>query len=79
MNIAELINEYGFPVVACLGMGYLIYYVWGWTTKEMKPIVSEANNTLVSLVDRIRMLDNDLIRLNTKIKTIISLLKKDKS
>lgn len=78
MNIVEFINEYGFPIVACFGMGYLIYYVWIWTTKEIKPVVTEANNTLISLVDRIRMLDNDLIRLNQKIKTIISLTHKEK-
>ena len=30
MDIAALINEYGFPVVAVVGLGYFIYYVWNF-------------------------------------------------
>jgi hypothetical protein len=72
-NIAELINKYGFPTVAAAGMGYLIYYVWEWATKEIKPVLGEANTTLIALIDRIRMLDNDLIRLNQKVNTVLHL------
>jgi hypothetical protein len=77
MEITKFINEYGFPIVACFCMGYLIRYVWSWTTTEMKPLISEANNTLISLVDRVRMLDNDLIRLTVKVKTILTIKNKD--
>lgn len=73
MDIAELVNKYGFPIVAAGGMGYLIYYVWEWATKEIKPVLSEANTTLIALIDRIRMLDNDLIRLNQKVNTVLHL------
>lgn len=73
MDIAELINKYGFPIIAAGGMGYLIFYVWEWATKEVKPVLSEANSTLIALIDRIRMLDNDLIRLNQKVNTTLHL------
>lgn len=79
MDIAELVGKYGFPIVAALGMGYLIYYVWTWTTKEVKPIISETQSVLVALIERIRMLDNDLIRLNEKIKVVLQLKDKDKN
>ena len=72
-ELVELINKYGFPIVAAAGMGYLIYYVWVWATKEIKPVLSDANTTLIALIDRIRMLDNDLIRLNTKVGTVLHL------
>lgn len=72
-DLAELINKYGFPIVAAAGMGYLIYYVWEWATKEIKPVLSEANTTLIALIDRIRMLDNDLIRLQQKVNTVLHL------
>jgi hypothetical protein len=72
-NIAKLISEYGFPIVAAFGMGYFVYYVWKWATTEVKPVLSEANNTLVALIDRIRMLDNDLIRLTQKVSTVLHL------
>jgi len=72
-DIAELINKYGFPIVAAAGMGYLIYYVWEWATKEVKPILGEANTVLIALIDRIRMLDNDLIRLHQKVNIVLML------
>jgi hypothetical protein len=72
-DIAGLISKYGFPIVAAVGAGYLVYYVWLWATKEAKPVLSEANAVLIALIDRIRMLDNDLIRLNQKVSTVLHL------
>lgn len=72
-SVADLINKYGFPIVAAGGMGYLIYYVWQWATIEIKPVLSEANTVLIALIDRIRMLDNDLIRLNQKLNVVLQL------
>jgi hypothetical protein len=54
-------------------MGYMIFYVWTWATKEIKPILNDANTVLIALIDRIRMLDNDLIRLNQKVNTVLHL------
>jgi len=76
-NLAELINKYGFPIVAAGGMGYMIYYVWTWATKEIKPVTNEASTVLIALIDRIRMLDNDLIRLNQKINIVLQLRGKE--
>ena len=73
MDIAELISKYGFPIVAAVGLGYFVYYIWIWATKEVKPVLSEAQKTLIALIDRIRMLDNDLIRLNQKLNTVLQL------
>jgi hypothetical protein len=70
-DIAELINKYGFPIIAAGGMGYLIFYVWKWATQEVKPVLGEASTVLIGLIDRIRMLDNDLIRLNQKINIVL--------
>jgi hypothetical protein len=71
MDLVQLINKYGFPIVAAGGMGYLIFYVWKWATSEIKPVLSEANIVLIALIDRVRMLDNDLIRLNQKINIVL--------
>ena len=71
MDLVKMINQYGFPIVAAFGMGYFIYFVWKWVTIEIKPVTSETSKTLIALVDRIRMLDNDLIRLNTKLNLIL--------
>ena len=71
MDLVKMINQYGFPIVAAFGMRYFIYFVWKWVTIEIKPVTSETSKTLIALVDRIRMLDNDLIRLNTKLNLIL--------
>jgi hypothetical protein len=72
-DIADLISKYGFPIVAAVGLGAIIKYVWVWATKEIKPVISDANVVLIALIDRIRMLDNDLIRLNQKVNTVLHL------
>ena len=72
-NIADLINKYGFPIVSAAGMGYFIFFVWKWVTTVVKPVIGQANGTLIALIDRIRMLDNDLIRLNQKVEVVLQL------
>ena len=72
-EIISVINKYGFPIIAACGMGYLIHYVWKWATQEIKPVLSSASTDLIALIDRVRMLDNDLIRLNQKINVTLHL------
>ena len=69
-NVGKLIEEYGFPTLAVGGLVYLVYYVWRWSTEEIDPVLSSAKKSVVSLIDRIRMHDNDLIRLDEKIDTV---------
>ena len=70
-TLVQAINDFGFPVIAAGGLGYFVYYTWNWVVKEIKPVLDESTATLIGLIDRIRMLDNDMIRLNTKIQMIL--------
>jgi hypothetical protein len=72
-EVVNLINKYGFPIVMAVGMMAIIKYVWTWATTEVKPVINDANTVLIALIDRIRMLDNDLIRLNQKVNTVLHL------
>ena len=72
-EVVDLVNKYGFPIVMAVGMGYIIKYVWEWATREVKPVINDANIVLIALIDRVRMLDNDLIRLNQKVNTVLHL------
>ena len=72
-GIADAISKYGFPIIMAVGMGFIIHYVWKWATTEIKPVITDANSVLIALIDRIRMLDNDLIRLNQKVNTVLHL------
>ena len=70
-TLVKAINDFGFPVIAAFGLGYFVYYTWNWVVKEIKPVLDESTATLIGLIDRIRMLDNDMISLNTKIQMIL--------
>jgi len=73
VNIAQLIGEYGFPIVATVGLLYMIYFIWQFITNEIKSKLGETIVTLIDLIDRVRMLDNDIIRLQQKLDTVIEI------
>ena len=70
ITVATIIQDYGFPIVAVFFLAYFIWYLWQYITKEITPKLHNTSTTLIALIDRIRMLDNDLIRLHTKVNTI---------
>jgi hypothetical protein len=70
-QFADWVNQYGFPIVAAVGLGYFIYYIWVWATTKVKPVIGAAMGDLIDLVDRIRMLDNDMIRLTQKLNSVL--------
>jgi hypothetical protein len=72
-NIVELVNQYGVPTVVAVGMAYFIFYIWKFVTHKILPSLGRASSTLIALIDRVRMLDNDMIRLDQKIHTIIEI------
>ena len=72
-EISELINKYGFPIVSAGYMLKMVKYVWTFTIEEINPVLGEASKELVALIDRIRLLDNDLLRLNAKLNTVLQM------
>jgi len=71
MDIAGAIKDFGFPVIAAFGMGYFIFFIWKWVTETIDPVIGQSMGTLIRLVDRVRMLDNDMIRLNSKLSMVL--------
>ena len=72
MDIAQLVEQYGLPIAMAGGMGYFIFFIWKFVTTQIKPKLGATFTVLVALIDRIRMLDNDLIRLQSKVDTVIT-------
>jgi hypothetical protein len=70
-QIAELIQQYGFPIVASVGLGYFVYFIYKFVTDKLMPLIGETNVILIDLIDRVRMLDNDLIRLQQKVSVLL--------
>lgn len=71
MDVAQLVSDFGFPVVAVVGLGYFIYYVWKYINTEIKPALSEMHMQLIRVIDQFRMLDQDLIRLQQKVNVVL--------
>ena len=70
-EVAQLISQYGFPVVACVGLGYFIYYVWKYINTEIEPALGKMHMALIRVIDQTRMLDQDLIRLQQKVDVVL--------
>ena len=71
LNIGQIVADYGFPIIAAAAMGYFIYFIWTWVSTKVDPVIGDSHMTLIALIDRVRMLDNDLIRLNAKLDMIL--------
>lgn len=69
--VAELINDYGFPIVMMVGLGYFIYYVWWFIGEHINPQLEEMHMALIRVIDQTRMLDQDLIRLQQKVNVVL--------
>ena len=74
--VVQAVQDYGITTVMAVGMGYFIFFIWKYVTEEILPALEKATMTVIGLIDRIRMLDNDMIRMDQKITTILELRKK---
>lgn len=70
-TIVSLINDYGFPIIMALGMGYFIFYVWTFINDKLDPAIEEMHTALIRVIDKTRMLDQDLIRLKEKTNVML--------
>jgi len=77
MDIVQLVSEFGFPVIMVVGLGYFVYFVWQTITNKIDPAVQEMKITIIRLTDQLRLLDQDMIRLQQKVNTVLELKEKD--
>jgi len=72
-DLVKAVQEYGITTVMAVGMGYFINFIWKYVTEQILPALEHATMTVIKLIDRVRMLDNDMIRMDQKINTILEL------
>ena len=60
------------------GLGYFVYYVWRTIIKIINPAIKSMHMGLIKLIDQIRMLDNDMIRLQEKVDTVLQIKENEK-
>jgi len=73
MDIVQLVGDFGFPVVMVVGLGYFVYFVWQTITNIIDPAVQDMKATIIRLTDQLRLLDQDMIRLQEKVNTVLEL------
>lgn len=79
MDIVQVVSQFGFPVVMVVGLGYFVFYVWQTITNKIDPAIQEMKVTIIRLTDALRMLDQDMIRLQQKTNTVLELKEKDEA
>jgi hypothetical protein len=71
MDIGALISEFGFPVVMTVGLGYFIYFIWNFIGQHIDPALEDMHFALIKVIDKTRMLDQDMIRLQQKVNVVL--------
>lgn len=78
MDILQILEQYGFATVAAVAMGYFIWFIYQYVTTQIIEKLDQTMKVLIALIDRVRMLDNDIIRLRSKLNTVLELKEKNK-
>ena len=78
MDILQILEQYGFATVAAVAMGYFIWFIYQYVTTQIIEKLDQTMKVLIALIDRVRMLDNDIIRLRSKLNTALELKEKNK-
>ena len=78
VGVVSLIQDYGFPVVMVVGLGYFVYFVWNFISTEIEPATEKMHFQLIRVIDQMRMLDQDLIRLQQKVDTVLEMKENEK-
>ena len=72
-DVIDAIQQFGVPGVMMIGLGYFVYFVWTTITEKIDPAIEKSKFTLIQLIDQIRMLDQDMIRLQKKLDTVLEM------
>jgi len=78
MEIADLIAQYGFPTVMVVGLGYFVYFVYNFIQEHLDPATEKMHFQLIRVIDQMRMLDQDLIRLQQKVDVVLEYRENEK-
>ena len=77
-TIVQLIAEFGFAIIAVVGLAYFIYYIWNFISERFDPKIEEMHMQLIRVIDQVRMLDQDLIRLQEKVNVVLEYKENEK-
>ena len=68
-HTADLIEKLGMPIVGLLLVGGGFWKIVKWLQDSMTGKISYQTDILIQLIDRIRVLQTDILKLDTMIRT----------
>jgi len=78
MDIGQLVADFGFPIIMAVGMGYFVYFVYQTILNDVNPAIFKMKMTIIRLIDQMRLLDQDMIRLQQKVNTVLEMKENEK-
>ena len=78
MDVVTILAEFGFAITAVIGLGYFIWWIWNFVSEKIDPKIEEMHIQLIRVIDQVRMLDNDLIRLQEKVNVVLEYKENEK-
>ena len=68
-----VVETIGIPAVAALGLGYLVWTLFKSLIADIHKKLDTQHAMIVALIDRIRQMDNDMIRIDAMCRAAMGL------
>ena len=72
-EVLSVIETIGIPAAVAVGMGYLVWTLFKNLIADIHKKLDTQHGMIVTLIDRIRQMDNDMIRIDTLVRTALKL------
>lgn len=73
MDYIEVIETIGIPAAGAMGLGYLLWVLFKYFMNEINKKLDTQHGMIVALIDRIRQMDNDMIRIDAMVRAAMGL------
>lgn len=73
MDYIKVIETVGIPAAGAMGLGYLLWVLFKYFMNEINKKLDTQHGMIVALIDRIRQMDNDMIRIDAMVRAAMGL------
>ena len=67
------VETIGIPAVGAMGLGYLVWMLFKSLIADIHKKLDTQHSMIVALIDRIRQMDNDMIRIDSMVRTAMGI------
>jgi len=69
----EAIETIGIPAAGAMGLGYLVWVLFKSLIADIHKKLDTQHGMIVALIDRVRQMDNDMIRIDSMCRTVLGI------